>query len=153
MKNKLLAFLFRGYARDIEETYKSIYEQRIELLSISDAVRDRLKGITPKRILSAESYLTDYLQGLGEEDRLAFLSKASRIVENPTYQKVVEAIILESERKAMLEARDMAEVNFQRATINGINILEDLIDELAKLYREEQQKRERLSEQEKFNPI
>jgi hypothetical protein len=152
-RDKILRILFRKYTQEIEERYKAIYETYKSTLSIKDVIRERLKGITPKRVIESEGIIQKHLESLSDEDRLAFLSKARQIVTNNTFQIIVNSIILDTEREISLRSEDIRMLDFNRATINGVILIEDMVEELSRMYESEKEMKKRLSEQEKFNPL
>jgi hypothetical protein len=81
---------------------------------------------------------------------LAFLSKAYDVIKNnETFKIVCESALVELAPKALLEANDMVDVNFNRATVNGIMVIEDQLERLSSMYITEREQNKPLSEEEK----
>jgi len=152
MKNKLLKWLFRGYAKGLDEQASLKEEAFNATFDVKDLIRERLKGIRPNHPESG-TILENHLKGLDSGERLVFLSKANEALKNETLQVVMKSIIIESEHKAMLEAGEMVSVNFNRATINGAMLIEEELEGLKSMYKEETKDKEKMTEEEKFNPL
>lgn len=156
MKDKILSWLFRGYSKRLKNFYKKSADIELEVfkksLDIKDLIRSRFNGITPVNPRE-DSVLAKYLSGLDDGSRLVFLAKAKDIVNNETFKVVSESLILDSVHEAILKSNDMAEVNFNRATINGLMLLEDEINYLASLYEEERERKSEMSNEEKLQAI
>jgi len=148
----ILAFLFKGYSRRIREMHHNLFEDYKSTLGVKDLIRERLKGIKPNNP-EDNTVLQNYLNSLDNNERLAFLSKAHEIVKNKTFRIVVESQIIESEHKAMVQAEDMNQVNFNRATINGLMLIEEELIGLSGMYQEEKDGLEKLTEQERTSVI
>ena len=151
MKDKILKWLFSGYAKRLKNYYKQELEAYKESLDIKDLIRSRLNGITIPKLKNNESAVSKHIAGLDEGERIVFLSKARDVINNETFQAVATALIVDSWRESVLSSRDMIDVNFNRATINGITILEDELGYLASIFEEEEkQGKDKMSEDEKF---
>ena len=153
MQDKILSFLFRGYKRRLDENSmleKRTYEASVDL---KDILRERLKGIRPGHPNDNPTWLNTYIVSLDTPERLDFLSKLYAVSKNEAFTKVVEYLITESQRKATLEADNMGEVNYQRANINALMLLEEELDYYAKLYVEEKKAKELLTVEETFEVI
>lgn len=153
LKDKILGWVFRGYKRRLD----SDYEQNVQLykasVDIKDILRERLKGIRPGHPSDNPTWLNTYILSLETPERLDFLSKLYAVSKNEAFTKVIEYLITESQRKATLEADNMGEVNYQRANINALMLLEEELDYYAKLYVEEKKAKELLTVEEGFEVI
>ena len=157
MINKILEYLFRSYTRKIrseaEEAFKLKLDAYKATLNVKDLIRDRYKGIRINRY-NDNTLLENHLGTLDDNSRLAFLSKASDIVKNnETFKIVADSLLVEQEHASMFEANDMTEVNFCRATANGIVLLEDELARLASMYISEKDKNTPMTEEEKQSII
>lgn len=152
VRDSAIRWLAGGYLKRKEEELQAQFDIAYATVSVKDLVRERLKGIKPNNP-EEDTKLNNYLASLDDNDRLAFLSKAYDMVRNKTLSIVIESLIVESEHKAMMYAEDMAEVNFNRATINGLTLLEEKILYLAGMFKEEQERAVKMSPEEKFSPL
>jgi hypothetical protein len=157
MKNKILRFLFKDYAKSLMDNAKQTAELRFEVykktLDIKDAIRERFNGIRIGRNDDL-SILDNYLSSFEDNDsRLEFLSKVNSIAKNPAFKIIVDSLLEEATHKAALYSEDMRSVNFQRATINGIQLLEDEILKLSAQYKQEKLNNVDMTEEEKHSII
>ncbi len=155
--DKILQYLFRGYSKRLKDTIES--QQKLTLdayksvFSPKDLIRERLKGIKPN-LPESNTILQNHLASLDDVSRLAFLSKAYDIVKNnPTFKLVLESLIVEQEHYSMLEAKDIEEVNFGRATINGLMLIEESLSVLSGMYEEEKETQKPLTDEEKLSSL
>lgn len=157
MKNKILAWLFKDYAKRLKEESSKTLELQMEAykatFNVKDAIRERLKGIRPNNP-DDNSILNNHLSSLDDQSRLAFLSKAYEIIENNTTLKVViDSIIIEQEHNSMMYASDMAEVNFGRGSINGVMLVEESLNSLSGMYKKEKEFNQKMSEEERLSVL
>lgn len=156
MKNRILEYLFKGYSKSIKEEAERGLETKLEAykatLDIKDLVRDRLKGVKPNNP-DDNTILFNHLDGLDDASRLAFLSRAYDIVNNETFKIVIKSLIVESEHKAVLDSGNMEEVNFNRATVNGLMLLEEELNQLATQYKNEKEESKGMTENERYSAL
>lgn len=153
MKNKLLAILFKEYKQKLDEKYQldiSLFKATVDEKYI---VRERLKGVRPGHPDSNSNYLIDKVNSMETPVRLDFLSKAHTLQGSTVLKEIIEFLMTECMRKATLEASDIVEVNFQRATVNGLSLLEEEILRFSSLYKEEMKRKELMGEGEEFEVI
>ena len=153
MQDKILGFMFRGYKRRLDEDYNNKVQLFEASVDIKDVLRERLKGVRPGHPNDNPTWLNTYVLSLETPERLDFLSKLYAVSKNEAFTKVIEYLMTESQRKATLEAENMGEVNFQRANINALQLLEEELDYYAKLYVEEKKAKELLTVEEGFEVI
>lgn len=150
--NKIIGWLLKGHVRRIAEQYKRNAYNEVEAykasLDVKDIVRERLKGVRPNHP-DDTTRLQNLIASMDDVERLAFLSKAQDIVKSKAFQEVSLSLIIESEHKAMLHATSMEEVNFNRATINGIALLQEEFESLSTMYSEEKDSIQKLSEEDR----
>ncbi len=156
MINKILEFIFKKYTQDIKKKAYEASDLRFEVykstLDIKDLIRNRYKGITLNRP-DELSLVENHLSSLDENSRLAFLSKAYDVIKNNgTFKLVVDSLLVDSQHKASLYSSDMSEVNFNRATANGIMLLEEELGRLSSMYLSEKINQP-ITEEEKHNII
>lgn len=155
MWNKILGWLFKSYAKEQREFHEKLSQAYIDAyksnLDILDLIRTRLGGIRPNR--DGSTILQEHLARLDDAQRIVFLSKAKDVLDNETFKVVVESLIVEWEHDAMLYAPSMAEVNFNRASVNGIMLVEEELAGLSTLYAEEQERNKKMSEEERLSAL
>ena len=126
MKEKILGWLFKGYAqklkRESDRAFNLKWEAYKATFDVKDLIRARMKSVRPTHP-DANTILSDHIAGLDDESRLAFVAKAKDVTNNETFKVVVLSTLVELEKKASLEANDMVEVNFNRASINGVQLV------------------------------
>lgn len=154
MFNKILEYLFRNYAREIkrkaQEDADLMFKIYKESLDIKDLIRGRFDGIRTGELSSIDNYLAT----LDDAGRLAFLSKAYDVINNnESFKMVVDFLLVESEKKAGLYSSDMVSVNFNRATCNGLTLLEDELLRLSSMYLAEKENNKPMTDEEKFKII
>lgn len=149
---KILGWLFRGYVRRLDEDYRQKERVLKASLDIKDIVRERLKGVRPGHPDDV-NWLNNKIASMELPERLDFLSKAHAVSHNDTFKVVTEYLMVEAQRKATLDAVDIIDVNFQRATINGLQLLEDELERLASMYLEEKKAHELMTIQESHEVI
>ncbi len=153
LKDTILGWVFSGYKRRLDDDYNNKVQLFEASVDIKDMLRERLKGIRPGHPDDNPSWLNNYILSLEKPERLDFLSKLYAVSKNEAFTKVIEYFMSESMRKATLEAEDMTKVNFQRANINALQLLEEELDYYAKLYVEEKKAKELLTVEETFEVI
>lgn len=153
MQNLILGWVFRGYKRRLDEDYTNKVQLLEASVDLKDILRERLKGIRPGHPSDNPTWLNTYISSLDTPERLDFLSKLYAVSKNEAFTKVIEYLMSESQRKATLEADNMGEVNYQRANINALMLLEEELSYYAQLYVEEKKARELLSIEETFEVI
>ena len=137
MKDKLLAWLFADYKRRLDENLMLEKRTFKASVDIKDILRERLKGIRPGHPEENRAWLANYVASLDTPERLDFLSKLHAMSKNEAFKVVNDYLMTEAMRKATLEATDIIDVNFQRATINGLQLLEEEVEYYANMYLEE----------------
>jgi len=151
MKEKILGWVFKDYKRGLDENL--MLEKRMFKASVDakDVVRERLKGIRPGSPQENSTWLLSYVAGLPKPERLEFLSNAHTIITgNKAFKVVVDYLITEAMRKATLEADSYESVNFQRATINGLELLEEELSYLSRVYEEVKKLHDLITVEESF---
>lgn len=151
MKDKLLAWLFKGYAKNLRRQSKLELDAYKASVDVKDIVRARLKGLRPGN--PDEDRLQNKLARMETPERLEFLSKAHDMVQNWAFREVCRYIIEEAEHKAVLYATTMEEVNFQRATVNGVQLIEEELKGLSTMYIEEKKLNRGMTEAERHGVI
>jgi len=157
--NKISSWILKDHIQKLEEDYKIRLEEdvgnRIKLfkasVDIKDLVRERLQGINPGR--PDDDRLQNLLDSFESPERLEFLSKAHNVIENRAFVEVVTYLMAESMKKAALLANEMGEVNYQRAVVNGLTLLENELGRLSRMYVDEKKAQVALTIEEQFEII
>lgn len=156
MKEQILGWLFKGYAKKLKEESDRTLNLRFEAFEatfdVKDSIRQRMKSVRPTHP-DANTILSDHIAGLDDDSRLAFLAKAKNVTENEAFKIVVLSLLVEFQQKASLFAADMTEVNFNRASINGVQTLEDELIGLTSTYYKESREREGMTEEERLSTL
>ena len=174
MKDRILGWLFPKFVEKTKQEARKDVAESIQIgidaykatLKPQDAVRERLKGIRPNHPESRLASIDEKLGDMDEASRLAFLSNIFDIwkknVDNEDKEQeeiamplklVLESLMIDQFHATALEAGDMTEVNFGRATVNGLILLEDELERLANVYLEERNRNKTMSEEEEFSAI
>lgn len=120
---------FIAVQKQYERKIKDFNEYR-KSLTVIDLVREQMKGFNPHLHLD-DSDLTNLMDS---EELDGFLAKAKDLSDNIVYKKVCEHIKRNQAQYAVLEAGNLEQMNFARATINGVSLVEDEINSLLILY-------------------
>jgi hypothetical protein len=156
IKEKILGWLFKGYVKKLKEETEHTLELQMEAfkatLDIKDIVRARMKSVRPTHP-DSNTILSDHIASLDDVGRTSFLAKAKDVTSNETFKTVVISLLVEFQQKASLFAGDMTEVNFNRASINGIQVLEEELVELTTTYYKEQEENKNMTENERLAPL
>jgi hypothetical protein len=118
--------------RDIQAKNERRFEEYKKSLTVADMVREQLKGLNKDMLLS-DDYILDLLP---EEEVDGFLSKAQDLKKNPVFRKVIDIIKRDQTQFIAQEALTIEQLNFGRATINGVSLFEEAVDGLVELYLE-----------------
>jgi len=153
MKDKILGWVFKDYKRGLDENL--MLEKRVFKATgdVKDIVRERLKGIRPGHPDENSNWLAVHISNMEKPERLEFLSKAHTILKDTTFKVVMEYLMTEAMRKATLEAGDIVDVNFQRATVNGLMLLEEELSNLSSTYLEEKKLQELITIEESYEVV
>lgn len=109
------------------------FEEYKASVSIADMVRENLKGFDPK-LFDTEEDLPHILGEIEEQD--SFLGKVYSLKKNDTINTIINYIIRNQISFSATQAKDLNEINFGRATINGLELFRDEINRLATIYEE-----------------
>jgi len=153
MKDEILGWVFKDYKRGLDENL--MLEKRVFKATgdVKDIVRERLKGIRPGHPDENSNWLAVHISNMEKPERLEFLSKAHTILKDTTFKVVMEYLMTEAMRKATLEAGDIVDVNFQRATVNGLMLLEEELSNLSSTYLEEKKLQELITIEESYEVV
>jgi hypothetical protein len=108
------------------------FSAQTENYTIQDLTRENLKGLDTRTLLN-EDGLIDMMD---DEELDGFLAKAKDLDRNHVFKKICAYIKRTQIQQTVLAAGNMNEVNFGRATINGVSLVEDMLASLLILYEE-----------------
>jgi len=110
--------------------------------SIADFIRDKYKGI---KFVSS-----DIFDGMTEAEIKDFKAECSTIFSKKCFSKVLDNLINEQVNFSIRQAQNMEQVNFGRATVNGIELVRDVFAEFDSETKKENSKPEEFN---RFNVI
>lgn len=110
-------------------------EQRndyVNNLSVVDLVREQLKGFDP-RMLDTEDDLPEVLGEVESQD--SFLAAMKRLNEDEHLKTLIAYLKRNQVLHSAKEALTLDAINFGRATVNGLSLLDEEIGRLAIVYK------------------
>lgn len=140
LKIKLRDYLF-GTEYKLFLFEKKQFEDRYKKLTITDLVREKMKGFNP-HLLDTSLYSGDVdgtpsiMDDLPEEGEDIFLKKVKDLAENTALGHIIDYVcrnqILYSARYAI----GIDEINFGRASVNGATLIKEEVARLFLIYQE-----------------
>ncbi len=98
----------------------------------TELLREQLGGVK----------LSDKLDDLSGEELKEFLSNAHLLKNNKTLTRTIDDLITKQKDFTALEALNMEQVIFGRATINGLSLLRDALEKYNAIYLEQTKREE-----------
>jgi len=92
-----------------------------------------------------QSYIAIDLDSLPKEEQADILAFAETVFTNKLFRKVIDPLVFAQLDHAAREAPEMRNVEFARASANGVELVAEEFERLSSLYRE------RLKKEELFN--
>lgn len=111
---------------------KSLEKKRKEL-DARDVVRDRMKSYNPRRFKGSD--LIDSVELNPEMDTNAFLSRVHELSKNKEFRYITDYLVHTISEHIIRHAGTQEEINFNRYSINGIELIEEEIQELEDEYQ------------------
>lgn len=139
MKKWLISWLFSKEKDDIrrENARAKIEADEAERyrksLSIVDLVREQLHGFNP-HLLDTEDELLEIITD--EESQEAFLNEVKKLADNTALPRIMEHLIRNQVLYSAKEAPTLDAINFGRASVNGITLIQEEIERLKTLFDE-----------------
>lgn len=133
IKTFLIDWLFKEYKQELSKELQDNISSLGKAITIEASLREQLKGYDYRSIdvdVAIEEMVED------DDDLLNFLKDVHDLSENEALRKIRKYIIAEQIDSSIKYAEDMAQVNFGRATINGLALEEKEIERLNALYLE-----------------
>lgn len=118
---------------------QKVYEDKIKefevaktKVTITDMVREQLKGFNPK-LLDSEVDLPDILGGMDDQEE--FLSKVLSLSHNAALPVIADYLTRNQVQFSATQAESLREINFGRATVNGISLMMEEVTRLATIHK------------------
>ncbi len=141
IKHKIARFLFADEIKKIEierETFKVVskcveddkemYMNWVEKRTVTDMCREKLAGFDFKENKK------DFISSIPEDEIMDYLQKAVSIKESNVFNFVIDYMTRKQIEVYSNEAINLEKINFGRATLNGIALIDEAIEELSDEY-------------------
>ena len=113
------------------EAERADWRKYKDSLSITDLVREQLKGFSPKMLDTDDDIL---VIKDSEGDRESFLSDVKQLSKNEALFSIIEYLTRDQVLYTTKEAINTEQVNFGRASINGMSLVKEEIERIATEY-------------------
>lgn len=124
---------------DQDRIMRELHEHNSKL-TVTDLVREQLKGFDPKMLDSAMYDRVDDTDILsewyGEDADEAFLANVKSLRKNTAFEPIINFLIRNQILYTTKEAPNAASNDFGRATINGLVLFREEVDRLCAVYEE-----------------
>lgn len=129
----LTKVLLSEQAQALEET-RQVYQKLInQLPTASEAYREQMKGFNGTEL---NSY-SDLEEIYDTEDGLeAFMANVKSLSDNPALDAIINLLKRNQLQFTALESENLEQVNFGRATVNGLQLFREEVDRLVGVYKE-----------------
>lgn len=107
-------------------------------LSVADLVREKMASFNPRLFNSENDVLQDIIEDDGEE---SFLIKVKELTKNDALRRIADYLLRDLIMFAAKEGKDLEQINFSRASVNGVGLMMEEIERLAAVY-DDRHKRE-----------
>jgi hypothetical protein len=137
MLNKLKNWILRKeiasmkLSQDMADERKKIYVSAMEGDKLSRLLREELKGFDVK-ILDSDLDVEDWYTE--QDSRRTFLEQCHELFKSSALKDIAKFLIRNQMQYTTTEAKTLEDMNFGRATINGIVLLQEEVDRLNTLY-------------------
>lgn len=127
---------FKQASEQLTDREKS-FEIHRNKVTYSDMMRESMKGFNPL-LLDYVGSEDDILDSITEKEESVsdFLSNIKSISRNPAFKSMCKWIIRNQIIFTALDSENMDQVNFGRASVNGVKLVEDEVNRLALVYDE-----------------
>lgn len=156
MKLKVRDWLFPDYRQEVEIAVRSHrnaqekHEAEIKRLSQYtpvDALREQLKGFDPRYLNPVMYDSVDNIPSIvaeyeSEESEEAFLAHARDLYNNPALMAIINYLVRDQIIYTAKEALNFNDVQFGRASINGLILFKDEVEKLKAIYEDKHAKPE-----------
>lgn len=146
IKKKLQNWLFKEERDRLESerlelrkdkaSYRNKIESEYDDKAILHLIRQKYAGFEPELLLRDQELLSNFE---GEEARLAFMRNMKDVIENDDFRTLLEHLYTMQLVETGIQSNSLEELNFGRATVNGIKLIEDELSRYATLYNEHTQ--------------
>lgn len=134
MIQKLIKLL-GGYTQEDFQKYKQDYKKKLSELTIA------------RKQCGSINLDIKWIDEISKKERANLLSEADNISSREAFGYICNELKKQQIYYIAQEAADFNQMNFGRGTLNGISLLQDEIEELAALNRQENQ------QEEDYNPF
>lgn len=148
MQRETFLTLQKDYEHKIEDATqrRNDFNAWAEKQTPADAVRIMLGNFDPK-LLNGD--ISDLPEVLGDvEDQDPFLSKCYSLSNNDALDTIIQYLTREQIMHGIKQARTLEELNFARATLNGLSLLREEVERLAAVYMDRHARDEEFDEHE-----
>jgi len=146
IKDKLRRWAFKERREELQKKAETLQAKEAELekrrreiekeytdQALRHLVRRKYHGFNPSELIGGQE---DVLHDIPEAERLGFLGNLADVIENDSFRKLMEHLYTKQLITTSLESENIDEVNFGRATINGLSIVEESLERYANIYYE-----------------
>lgn len=117
------------------EALRDEQKRKIESIDVVDAFRANMRGYD-MRLLDEKGSLLDAADLAEGEGLNEFLSKAHDIANSPVFKRIMAFLKRNQIHHAAVEGKTLDEINFARATLNALTLLEEELEALDGVYKE-----------------
>jgi hypothetical protein len=139
IKHTIGAFLYPELYKQLEAERGIVHlarlrterlEEEAKNQNIADYIRKKYKGII------ITDTIDDLLAEIPKDEREGFTAQAKELQKNETLQRIISYLVRKQLTFTAMEAVTTEEMNFARATVNGLSLLNEEIDELVHYHDE-----------------
>ena len=114
--------------KDLRREVEDEYDQQM----ILHMLRRKYKSYNPDKLSGPE----DILETMGKQEQMDFLTNVTDVIENKHFRNLMEHLYTRQLISSALDGEDIDAINFGRATINGLSLVEETLERYATLYYE-----------------
>ncbi len=117
----------RLFATDelVLQARKEALEAQYTNIDIVNLTREQLKGYQMRPISALNIAISEITEGMSETQRNDYYTAAHELYENETLQMICNFLVQKQVMNIALQAHNIEEVNFNRASINGLSLIWD----------------------------
>ena len=128
LKKKEQQLVSREEEISLREQMLDFKESELNRKTLADALAERLAGF------SFLGFTEDYIDSMSNQERMIFLRDCHALHENKAFIAITEMFITKHRDRAGLDSNNMAEVNYNRAIIDGIMQFKDFVENKHNLF-------------------
>lgn len=119
-------------SEELEASQAELEEHKAKL-TVVDLVREQLKGINPRILDNENDILVDVV---GDDSIDSFLAACHDLHKSIALSKIIDYLVRDQVLYSAKTAVGLEEINFGRATINGLSLLREEVERLDTVYAE-----------------